>query len=87
MSFGIVKGGVIMANIYNIGDVVKYRKEWCTKAETSFRFAVVEVRDHSTDKDLNRCDYLVSMIMTPKDRENHPFGWFETVSEYMIERG
>lgn len=46
-----------------------------------------EVRDHSTDKDLNRCDYLVSMIMTPKERENHPFGWFETVSEYMIERG
>lgn len=67
---------------YSEGTIVKYNPNWCTEAEKDLTFVVIEVRDHSDDKDFGKVQYL---IQSTKPFSSGIFYHTEQVDEEMIE--
>lgn len=65
--------------MFEIGAVVKYRKEWCSEGEEKFRHIVLEQRLNPITEKPTR--YLIRTLNT-----NLVLAPTETVDECMIER-
>lgn len=67
-------------NKYEVGTVVRYAPKWCSPGEEKYIHIIIEVRDHSDDKDLRACRYLIE---TQNSKLSH-FKPTEMVDEEMI---
>lgn len=65
--------------MFKVGDIVKYKKEWCSEGELKYRHIVREIRLNPVTNEMSR--YLIETVNT--ELSLNPT---ETVDEFMIEK-
>lgn len=65
--------------MFKVGDIVKYKKEWCSEDELKYRHRVLEIRLNPVTDEMSR--YLIETINTSLSLNPT-----ETVDEFMIEK-